>query len=131
MSTTKLTDQNFQATVDAGGIVFVDFWAEWCGPCRMFAPIYEKAAATHTDIVFAKVNTDENPETAGSWQITAIPTLMIFRDGIPLFANPGVVPESALEDLIRQVRALDMDEVRKKIAEEEDKRKKARAAASS
>ncbi len=129
MSTTQLTDQNFQATVEKGGIVFVDFWAEWCGPCRMFAPIYEKAAAQHPDIVFGKVDTDHNPETAGAWQITAIPTLMIFRDGIPLFANPGVVPESALQDLIRQVRALDMDEVRRKIAEEQEKRKKASAPA--
>ncbi len=119
MSTIALTDDTFQAKIEAGGIVFVDFWATWCGPCRTFAPIYEKVSAKHTDVTFAKVDTDENPATAGEWQISAIPTLMIFRDGIPLFANPGVVPEAALEDLLRQVRALDMDEVRKKIAAEQ------------
>jgi thioredoxin 1 len=119
MSTMALTDESFQAKIDAGGIVFVDFWATWCAPCRMFAPIYEKVSAKHGDVTFAKVDTDENPVTAGQWQISAIPTLMIFRDGIPLFANPGVVPETALEDLLRQVRALDMDEVRKKIAAED------------
>lgn len=127
MSTTQLTDLNFQETIDKGGIVFVDFWAEWCGPCRMFAPIYEKAAEKHTDITFAKVNTDENPATASAWQIHAIPTLMIFRDGVPLFANPGVVPAAGLEDLIRQVRALDMDDVRRQIAEEAKKKTAAAA----
>jgi len=116
MSTVNLTDESFQAKIDAEGIVFVDFWATWCGPCRMFAPIYEKVSAKHPDVTFAKVDTDENPAVAGQWQISAIPTLMIFRDGIPLFANPGVVPEAALEDLLKQVRALDMNEVRKKIA---------------
>jgi thioredoxin 1 len=119
MSTIALTDDSFQAKIDAGGIVFVDFWATWCGPCRMFAPIYEKVSGKHPDVTFAKVDTDENPGTAGQWQISAIPTLMIFRDGIPLFANPGVVPETALEDLIKQVRALDMNEVRQKIAAQE------------
>lgn len=119
MSTIALTDESFQAKIDAGGIVFVDFWATWCGPCRMFAPIYEKVSAKHPDVAFAKVDTDENPAVAGQWQISAIPTLMIFRDGIPLFANPGVVPEAALEDLLKQVRALDMNEVKKKIAADE------------
>lgn len=119
MSTIALTDESFQAKIDAGGIVFVDFWATWCGPCRMFAPIYEKVSAKHPDVTFAKVDTDENPAVAGQWQISAIPTLMIFRDGIPLFANPGVVPEAALEDLLKQVRALDMNEVKKKIAADE------------
>ncbi len=118
MSTIALTDESFQAKIDAGGIVFVDFWATWCGPCRMFAPIYEKVAAKHPDVTFAKVDTDENPNVAGQWQISAIPTLMIFRDGIPLFANPGVVPEAGLEDLLKQVRALDMDEVRRKVKEQ-------------
>ncbi len=125
MSTTNLTDQSFQSTVDQGGIVFVDFWATWCGPCRMFAPIYERTSEKHPGIVFGKVDTDANPVTAGEWGISAIPTLMIFRDGIPLFQNPGVVPESALEDLVKQVQALDMDEVRKKIAAEAESRKAA------
>ena len=88
-------------------------------PCRAFAPIYETVSEKHPDVTFGKVDTDENPQVASEWQISAIPTLMIFRDGIPLFANPGVVPEAALEDLLRQVRALDMAEVRKKIAADE------------
>jgi thioredoxin 1 len=128
MSTVQLTDENFQATIDKGGIVFVDFWAEWCGPCRMFAPVYERTSKDHPDIVFGKLETDDNPRTASAWQIQAIPTLMIFRDGIPLFANPGVLPQTALEDLIRQVRALDMDDVRKKIAAEAASRKGAKRA---
>jgi len=100
-------------------LVLVDFWADWCGPCKAFAPVFAKAAESHGDIVFGKINTEEEPELAGAFHITAIPTLMAFRDGIGVFAQPGMLPGSALEDLISQIRALDMDEVREKIAEHE------------
>src|SRR5690606_263885 len=104
----ELTTKNFEASVKKDGIVFVDFWAPWCGPCRVFAPVFEGAAAQHPDITFAKVNTDEQQELAGAFSIRGIPTLMVFRDGILLFSQAGALPAAALEDLIRQVRALDM-----------------------
>ncbi len=121
MHTTELTEQNFESIIKKDGIVFVDFWASWCGPCRAFAPVFEKAAEKNTDIVFGKVNTEEQPELAGAFNVSAIPTLMIYRDGLPLFSQAGALPASALDDLIRQVRALDMNDVRKEYAEMERK----------
>ena len=118
-ATVELNSEDFKQTVDREGTVFIDWWAPWCGPCRAFAPIYEDAAAKNTDITFAKVNTEDHPDLSGLFQIQAIPTLMVFRDGILLFAQAGALPASALEKLIGQVRALDMDEVRKELAARE------------
>jgi thioredoxin 1 len=117
MATVTLTNDNHDQTVK-DGIVFIDFWAAWCGPCRMFAPIFERAAEKHPDITFAKVDTDDQVELAGRYGVQSIPTLVIYRDGIPLFAQPGALPEPVLEDLIAQTRDLDMDDVRAKYAEQ-------------
>jgi thioredoxin 1 len=117
MATVTLTNDNHDQTVK-DGIVFIDFWAAWCGPCRMFAPIFERAAEKHPDITFAKVDTDDQVELAGRYGVRSIPTLVIYRDGIPLFAQPGAIPEPVLEDLIAQTRDLDMDDVRAKYAEQ-------------
>lgn len=119
MATINVTDANFESTVTGNDIVIVDFWATWCGLCQQFGPIFEKVSNNHEDIVFAKVNTDEQQQVAMAAQITSIPTLMAFRDGIAVFRQSGAMPAPALEDLISQIRALDMDEVRAQIAAHE------------
>ena len=119
MSTTTLTMDTFEKTVTSDGITFVDFWAEWWGPCKMFAPVFEQTADENPDVTFAKVDTEAEQQLAGSLGIMSIPTLMIFRDGVQLFAQPGALPKSALDDLLKQVRALDMDEIKAQIAEED------------
>jgi thioredoxin 1 len=118
-ATVEITGGNFKEVVEKDGIVLIDWWAAWCGPCRMFAPVYEKVAANHPDITFGKVDTEAQPDLAGAFEIRSIPTLMILRDKVLLFSQAGALPENALEDLIRQVRALDMSEVRTQIAEQE------------
>ncbi len=117
----QMTKDNFDDTIKDNGIVLVDFWADWCGPCKMFGPVFEKASEANSDIVFAKVDTEDQQELAGSFGIRSIPTLAVFRDQILVFLQAGALPAQALDDLIGQVRGLDMDEVRKKIAEEEAK----------
>ncbi|MBK9072536.1 MAG: thiol reductase thioredoxin [Myxococcales bacterium] len=113
MSTVEITAANFDQHVERPGILIIDFWAEWCGPCRAFAPVFEAAAARHPDITWGKCNTEAEPVLAGGLQIRSIPTLMVFRDDILLYAQPGLLPAAALDDLVAQVKALDMDEVRR------------------
>ena len=117
MATTALTMETFENAVTREGVTLVDWWASWCGPCRMFAPVFEAASETHPEITFGKVDTEAQPQLAGAARITSIPTLMAFRDGILVFSQPGALPAPALEQLIEQVAALDMDDVRRQVAE--------------
>ncbi len=127
MSTARtITAQNFRETVEAGGIVILDFWASWCGPCRSFAPVFEKAAVENPDVVFGKVNTDEEQQLAAAFEIQSIPTLMIFRDRVLLFRQAGALPAPALADVVAQAKALDMDKVRAEIAAHQEAEKAAK-----
>ncbi|HVY08221.1 MAG TPA: thioredoxin [Burkholderiales bacterium] len=119
MSTVNLTKENFEQVVTGNDTVIVDFWAPWCGPCRGFAPTFEAASEKHPDVVFAKVNTEEEPELAGSFQIRSIPTLMVFREKVILFSQPGALPASSLEAVIGKVKEIDMAKVHKDIADQE------------
>lgn len=123
MSTISLDADNFRNTIEQNDIVILDFWASWCGPCQTFGPIFEKVSEEHEDIVFAKVNTEEQQELAGAFQVRSIPTLIIFRDNIIVYAQPGALPESGLKQIIEKVKELDMDEVRADIEKQQAEQK--------
>jgi thioredoxin 1 len=119
MAVVELTKENFEQVVTTNPMVIVDYWAPWCGPCRGFAPVFEKVAEANPDVVFAKVNTDEEQEIAAHFQIRSIPTLMVFKDQVIVFSQPGALPQGAFEQVVEKVKALDMDAVRKQMAEQE------------
>jgi thioredoxin len=119
MATVELTQENFESVVTGNDIVIIDFWAPWCGPCRGFAPVFEKASETHGEVVFAKVNTEEQPEIAQEFQIRAIPTLMAFREKVILFSNPGALTAGQFDQLVNQIKEIDMAKVHAEIAERE------------
>ncbi len=119
MATVALTEENFRDTIDNNGIVLVDFWASWCGPCKMFEPIFEEASDKYSDVVFGKVNTEEQQQLAAMFQVRSIPTLMIFRDQIVIFSQPGMLPAAALDEIVQKAKDLDMDQVREEIAKQQ------------
>ena len=116
MATVQLTEDTFDEVAQREGIVLIDFWASWCGPCVRFAPVFEQASDRHPDITFGKVDTEAQPALSARFEVRSIPTIMVVRDGVIVYAEPGALPEQALEDIIGQVRALDMDEIRAKIS---------------
>jgi thioredoxin 1 len=120
MATVEVTEKNFREVTTQGTVV-LDWWAAWCGPCRAFAPVFEKASEAHPDVVFGKIDTDAQQALAGAFEISAIPTLMVLRDGILLFSEAGALPPAALEELLTKVKALDMDDIRRQIADEKQK----------
>lgn len=120
MATINLTHDNFQQTIEDNDIVIIDFWASWCGPCQSFAPVFDAASEQHTDVTFAKVNTEEERELAGSFQIRSIPTLMIIRENVVIFSQAGALPPAALEEVLQKAKALDMELVHKEVAEQQE-----------
>jgi thioredoxin 1 len=127
MAVVELTKENFEQVVTSNPTVVVDYWAPWCGPCRGFAPVFEKVSEQHPDVVFAKVNTDEEQEIAAHFQIRSIPTLMVFREQIIVFSQPGALPQGAFQQVVEKAKALDMEDVRKQIAQQDTEEAKGAA----